>query len=84
MDFCPNLDIIGDCFRKALQGSQFRYFRNIIIGIHEDYITSYNAPGMEFIEELKIKLENEKEVAHQPIRRLRQPRSVSGKVYLRN
>ena len=56
--------MIGDCFRKALQGSQFRYYRNIILAIHEYYIPSYNAPGMEFIEELKINIENEKKEAH--------------------
>ena len=41
---------------KALQGYQFRRFCNIIIGIHEDEIPSYNAPVRAFIKEQKIKL----------------------------
>ena len=42
VEFCPTLEIIGYYFTKALQGSQFRHFRNIIIGPHEDDIPSYN------------------------------------------
>ena len=38
MELCPTLDITGDYFTKELQGSQFRRFCNIIIGIHEDSI----------------------------------------------
>ena len=38
MEFCPTFDMIGDYFTKALQGYQFRRFRNIILGIHEDDI----------------------------------------------
>ena len=45
VEFCPTLDMIGDYFKKALQGSRFRQFRNIILGIHEDYIPAYNASG---------------------------------------
>ena len=54
MYFCPNLDIIGDYFTKALQGYQI-FFRNIIIGIHEYYILSYDASGRSFFGEQKIK-----------------------------
>ena len=57
MDLCPTLDMIGNYFTKALQGSHFCRFRNIILGIHEDEITSYNASVRAFIEEQKIKLE---------------------------
>ena len=42
MDLCLTLDNIRDYFTKALQGSQFNHFSNIILGIHEDYIPSYN------------------------------------------
>ena len=59
MKFCPNFDMIGDYFTKALQGSQFRRFRNIIIGIHEDDIPAYNASGGYFLEERKLKLKKE-------------------------
>ena len=38
-----SVDTIGVYFTKALQGSQFSCFCNIIIGIHEDDIHSYNA-----------------------------------------
>ena len=38
VEFCPTFDMIGDYFTKALQGSQFRRFRNILLGIHEDDI----------------------------------------------
>ena len=54
MDFCPTLDVIWDYFVKALQGSQFRIFCNIIIGIHEDDIPFYNASVRVFLKELKI------------------------------
>ena len=56
MDFYPALDIIGDYFMKALQGSQLHCFCNIIIGIHEYEITSYNTPGRALIKEQKLKL----------------------------
>ena len=45
VEFCPTLDKIGDYFTKVLQGSQFRQFRNILLGIHEDDIPAYNASG---------------------------------------
>ena len=60
MELCPTLDMIKDYFAKALQGSQFHCFRNIIFGIHEDYIPSYNESGRAFLEEQKIKLERDK------------------------
>ena len=65
MEFCPILDMIGGYFTKALQGSQFRQFRNIIIGIHEDGIPAYNASGRALREEWKLKLKKEKEEAHE-------------------
>ena len=61
MDSCTTLDIIRDYYTKALQGSQFCRCCNIILGIYEYDILSYNASGIEFLEELKIKLKREKE-----------------------
>ena len=49
VDLCPTLDMIGNYFTKALQGSHFCRFRNIILGIHEDEITSYNASVIELL-----------------------------------
>ena len=63
MEFCPTLDMIGDYSTKALQVSQFRCFRNIILGIHEYNISAYNASGRDFLEEQKIKLKKDKEKA---------------------
>ena len=60
MEFCPTLDMIRDYFTKALQGYQCRRFLNIIIGMHEDNIPSYNVTGREFLEEQTIKLERDK------------------------
>ena len=40
MEFCPTLGMTGDYLTKALQGCQFFRFRNIIIGVHEDDISS--------------------------------------------
>ena len=57
VEFCPTLDIIRDYFTKSLQGSQFCCFRNIILGIHEDYIPSYNVSVRLLLEEQNIKLE---------------------------
>ena len=65
MEFCPTLDMNGDYFTKALQGSQFRRFRNIILGIHEDDIPAYNAYGRALLEERKIKFKKEKEEAQE-------------------
>ena len=50
VEFCPTFDMIGDYFTKALQGSQFRRFRNIFIGIHEDAIPAYNTSGRALLE----------------------------------
>ena len=55
MEFFPTLDMIGDYFKKALQGYQFCRFRNIILGIHEDGIPAYNTPVTDLIEERKLK-----------------------------
>ena len=61
MQFFPTLDMVGGYFTKALQGSQFHRFCNIILGIHEDDIPAYNASGRAFFEERKLKLKKEKE-----------------------
>ena len=59
--FCQTLDMIGDYFKKALQGYQCCRFRNIIIGIYEDDIPAYNAYRRALFEERKLKLKKEKE-----------------------
>ena len=61
VEFCPTSDMIGDYFTKALQGSQFRRYRNIVLGIHEDDITSCNASGRDLLEERKLKQKKEKQ-----------------------
>ena len=63
--FCPTFDMIGDYSTKALQGSQFRRFRNIVLGIHEDDIPAYNASLRALPEELELKLKKEKEEAQE-------------------
>ena len=65
VEFCPTFDMIGDYFTKALQGSQFRRFHNIVLGIHEDDIPAYKACGRALIEEIKLKLKKEKEEAQE-------------------
>ena len=65
MEFCPNFDMIGDYFTKALHGSQFCRFRNIVLGIHEDDIPAYNASGRAFLEERKLNLRKNKEEAQE-------------------
>ena len=60
VELCTILDMIGDYFTKALQEYQFRRFCNIIIGIHENYIPSYNFSVRALIEERKINLEWDK------------------------
>ena len=60
MEFCSTLDMIGGYFAKALKESQVLRFCNIIIGIREDNISSYNASVRSFLEELKIKPEKDK------------------------
>ena len=57
--------MIGDDLTKALQGSQFHRFRNIVLGIHEDNITAYNASGRALLEGKKLKLKKEKEEAQE-------------------
>ena len=54
VEFCPTLDMIGYYFNQALHGYQFRQFRNIILGIHEDEIPAYNTSGRAFLEEQKL------------------------------
>ena len=49
---------------KALQGYEFFHFNNIILGIHEYYISNYNASGRSLFEERKINIETEKEEAY--------------------
>ena len=61
VEFCPTFDMIGDYFTKALQGSRFRRFRNIVLGIHEDDIPAYNESGKDLTEERKLKLKKDKE-----------------------
>ena len=63
MEFFPTLDMVGDYFTKELQGFQFCRFCNIVLGIHEDEITAYNASGRALLEERKIKLDKYKEEA---------------------
>ena len=53
--------MIGDYFTKALQGSQFRRFGNIILGIHEDDILAYNASGRTFLDGGKLTFKKEKQ-----------------------
>ena len=61
VEFCPTLYMIGGYFTKLLQGSQFRRFRNIILGIHEDDIPAYNASRRSLLEGGEIKLKKQKE-----------------------
>ena len=63
MDSYPTMDMIGNYFTKAFQIFQFRCFRNIVIGIHEDDIHSYNVSRRGLVEERKIKPYREKEEA---------------------
>ena len=46
VDNCPTMDMIADYFTKPLQGSQFRRFRNVILGIQEVDIPRYNQQEM--------------------------------------
>ena len=54
MELFPKLDMIGDYYTKALQGSQLCQCRNIILGIHEDDIQAYNASRRDFLGEKKL------------------------------
>ena len=53
--YCPILEIIGDYFVEPLQGSLFQRFRNLMLGIKEDDISSYNAKAVEAIKQKKAK-----------------------------
>ena len=55
--------MIGYYFTNTLQGSQFLPFHHIILGIHANYIPSYNASRRALLEEKKIQLEYDKEEA---------------------
>ena len=59
VEFFPTLDMIVDYLTKALQGYQFRCFRNIILGIHKYYIFLYSVSGRALPEERNIKLYRE-------------------------
>ena len=68
---------------KVLQRSQLFRFCNIILGIYEDTILSYNASGRSMLEDIKIKLEREKKIGSevwQTCRLLMHPRSVVGEI----
>ena len=64
MQLFTTLDMIGDYFTKEIKGYQLRCFYNIILGIYEYDITSYNAPGRAFFEERNIKLYKDKQESH--------------------
>ena len=63
--FFPTFDTIGYYFTKALQWSQLRRLRNIILGIHKDDIPAYNTSGRDLLEERKLKLKKEKKEAQE-------------------
>ena len=44
--------MIGDYFIKPLQGTQFKDFRNTILGIEEDNVAGYNAEARAHIQTL--------------------------------
>ena len=55
IEYCPTLDMIGDYFTKPLQGSLFRKFRNLMLGIEEADVTKYNTKAHEWIKEREQK-----------------------------
>ena len=65
VELCPIFDMIEDYLTKALQWSQFRRLRNIVLGIHDNDIPAYNAYGRALLEEKKIELRREKEEAQE-------------------
>ena len=65
VEFFTTLDMIGDYSTKVLQGSQFRLFCSIIIGIHEYDIPDYKASGRALLEERKLNLNKEKGKSHE-------------------
>ena len=56
--YSPTLDIIGDYFSKPFQGSLFRRFHNLILGIEEADVNNYNTKSHEWIKEKKQKNSN--------------------------
>ena len=61
MELCPTLNMISYYFTKEIQVYPLRCFNNIILGIHKDKITSYNASIRALLQEQNIKLEKQKE-----------------------
>ena len=59
MELCLTLEMIWDYFTKEIQGSKFRWFRNIILGIHKDDIPSYHTPVRAFIKDKNIKTDKD-------------------------
>ena len=59
LELCITLDMIEDYLTKALQGSQFRNFCHIVLGIHEDGVPSYNASIIALLEEQNIKIDKD-------------------------
>ena len=55
VEYCPTMDMIADYFTKLLQGSQFRIFRNVILGIQEVDILRYNRQAMKSMNDKKAK-----------------------------
>jgi hypothetical protein len=53
VEYCPILNMLGDYFTKPLQGSLFRKFQNIILGINEVDVPMYNAITRKLIAEQK-------------------------------
>ena len=53
VEYCPTEDMIGDYFTKSLQGSQFRRFRNAIMGIDEVDIPRYNSEARAMLKKKK-------------------------------
>ena len=61
--YCPTFDMIGDFATKSLQGSQFRRFRNVILGIHEVDIAKYNAEARAYLKKKKEEDQKEESLA---------------------
>ena len=55
VEYCPTIDMIAEYFTKPLQGSQFRRFRNVILGIQEVDTPRYNQQAMRAMNENKAK-----------------------------
>ena len=43
MQYCPTEEMIADYFTKPLQGSLFKKFRNLILGIAEEDFNEYKS-----------------------------------------